>query len=231
MLQRTDETRTWRSSKRPVILADHQAIFRAGAARVLASEQDMEIIAQCADFPQLMEAVQTFSGALVMFPARLASDLVALLQAIDHAGSKPIAVLDHGEELDETVSWRIAGVVHRSVTGAQLVDCLRTVASGERSIQRAIVKSMPSPDRTGDRVLQRLTPKEMQIVALVGEGCKNKEIASRLGTKEQVIKNYLRTIYDKTGVSDRLELALFTLHHRALAEAAEQVRASFARSA
>ena len=52
------------------------------------------------------------------------------------------------------------------------------------------------------------------------QGCKNKEIASQLGTKEQVIKNYLRSIFDKTGVSDRLELALFTLHHRVLAEAA-----------
>ena len=60
----------------------------------------------------------------------------------------------------------------------------------------------------------------MQIVALIVQGCKNKDIASQLNTKEQVIKNYLRGIYDKTGVSDRLELALFTLHHRILADAA-----------
>jgi DNA-binding CsgD family transcriptional regulator len=60
----------------------------------------------------------------------------------------------------------------------------------------------------------------MQIVALIVQGCKNKDIANQLHTKEQVVKNYLRSIYDKTGVSDRLELALFTLHHRLLAEAA-----------
>ena len=64
-------------------------------------------------------------------------------------------------------------------------------------------------------------------MALIAEGSKNKEIASQLGTKEQVVKNYLRSIYDKTGVSDRLELALFTIHHRALAEAAERVRESW----
>jgi DNA-binding NarL/FixJ family response regulator len=80
-------------------------------------------------------------------------------------------------------------------------------------------------------VLQRLTPKELQIVALVAEGCKNKDIANQLGTKEQVIKNYLCSIYDKTGVSDRLELALFTIHHRALAEAVENVRATKLRTA
>jgi DNA-binding CsgD family transcriptional regulator len=63
----------------------------------------------------------------------------------------------------------------------------------------------------------------MRIVALIVQGCKNREIATRLKTTEQVIKNYLRSIYDKTGVSDRLELALFTIHHRVLAAAAADV--------
>jgi DNA-binding CsgD family transcriptional regulator len=63
----------------------------------------------------------------------------------------------------------------------------------------------------------------MRIVALIVQGCKNREIAMRLKTTEQVIKNYLRSIYDKTGVSDRLELALFTIHHRVLAQAAAEV--------
>jgi DNA-binding NarL/FixJ family response regulator len=77
-------------------------------------------------------------------------------------------------------------------------------------------------DSVGARVRDRLTPKEMKIVALIVQGCKNKEIALRLGTTEQVIKNYLRSVYDKTGVSDRLELALFTIHHRILAAAAAE---------
>jgi len=77
--------------------------------------------------------------------------------------------------------------------------------------------------RVGTRVRDRLTPKEMRIVALIVQGCKNREIALRLKTTEQVIKNYLRSIYDKTGVSDRLELALFTIHHRVLAQAAAEV--------
>jgi DNA-binding NarL/FixJ family response regulator len=70
-----------------------------------------------------------------------------------------------------------------------------------------------------------LTARELSIVALIVQGYKNKEIATRLGTTEQVIKNYLRNVYDKVGVSDRLELALFTIHHRILAEAAAAVTA------
>ena len=81
----------------------------------------------------------------------------------------------------------------------------------------------PEEDMVGTRVRDRLTPKEMRIVALIVQGCKNREIALRLKTTEQVIKNYLRSIYDKTGVSDRLELALFTIHHQVLAKAAADV--------
>jgi DNA-binding NarL/FixJ family response regulator len=62
----------------------------------------------------------------------------------------------------------------------------------------------------------RLTPKEIRIEALIVHGCKNRQIATRLKTTEQVIRNYLRNIYDKTGVSDRLGLVVFTFHHRVL---------------
>jgi DNA-binding NarL/FixJ family response regulator len=111
-------------------------------------------------------------------------------------------------------------MVFRGVSGPELIDCVRRVAAGQRSMQHSNVTSILAQDAVGVRVRDRLTPKEIQIVALITQGCKNKQIAIQLNTKEQVIKNYLRSIYDKTGVSDRLELALFTIHHRVLAEAA-----------
>jgi len=83
-----------------------------------------------------------------------------------------------------------------------------------------VAQNSDSDDFVGARVRDRLTPKELKIVALIVQGFKNKEIANLLGTTEQVVKNYLRNVYDKIGVSDRLELALFTIHHRILAEAA-----------
>jgi DNA-binding NarL/FixJ family response regulator len=112
------------------------------------------------------------------------------------------------------------GVLFRNVPGVDLIDSIRRVAAGQRCVQHSNVTSILAQDTAGTRVRDRLTPKEIQIVALIVQGCKNKQIALQLGTKEQVIKNYLRSIYDKTGVSDRLELALFTIHHRVLAEAA-----------
>jgi len=64
------------------------------------------------------------------------------------------------------------------------------------------------------RTQPRLSTKEMAIIACITQGKRNKEIAFQLGTTEQVIKNYLRKIYDKLGVSDRLELALYCLHNK-----------------
>jgi DNA-binding NarL/FixJ family response regulator len=214
-----------------IILADNQAIFRTGVARVLAMQDDMQLAAQCADEERLKEAVGSLRRSIVIFPSSIAGELGTLLDWIEQAGSRAVVIVEHGATLEEGVARRMNGIVTRSVAGTQLVECLHRVARGERCVQRAMVKSMPAPDRIGAKVLERLTPKELQIVALIAEGCKNKEIATQLDTKEQVVKNYLRNIYDKVGVSDRLELALFTIHHRALGEAAERARTALVKTA
>jgi len=203
-----------------LILADNQAIFRAGAARVLALEDDLRIVAQCEDTDKLFAAIDAFRGALVVAGSSLRPDLPVLLPRIRALGSRVILVAENTEHVSDEAAALLDGIVCRNVAGAELVECVRRVARGQRFVQRANVTTMQAADSVGARVRDRLTPKEMQIVALIVQGCKNKEIALQLGTKEQVIKNYLRAIYDKIGVSDRLELALFTIHHRVLAEAA-----------
>ncbi len=203
-----------------LILADNQAIFRAGAARVLALEDDMRIAAQCEDGVKLFAAIEALRGSVLLVSTSLRLDYKDLLARVRSAGSRAILVAENTEQVAEEISVLFDGVLSRNVPGNVLVDCVRRVAQGQRFVQRANVTTMQAADSVGTRVRDRLTPKELQIVALIVQGCKNKDIATQLGTKEQVIKNYLRSIYDKTGVSDRLELALFTIHHRALAEAA-----------
>ncbi len=203
-----------------IILADDQAIFRAGAARVLALEDDMRIVAQCEEKGRLLASIATYRNSVVIFSSAISSDLAATLALLAEAGSLGILIAEKSEHLPEAHAASLAGVIGRSITGPELIECVRRVARGQRCVQRGNVTTMPPPDDVGARVRDRLTPKEMQIVALIVQGRKNKDIAAQLNTKEQVIKNYLRSIYDKIGVSDRLELALFTLHHRVLAEAA-----------
>lgn len=180
----------------------------------------MRIAAQCEDGMKLFAAIEALRGSVLVVSTSLRLDYKDVLARVRSAGSRAVLVAENTEQVAEDISVLYDGVLSRNVPGSVLVDCVRRVTQGQRFVQRANVTTMQAADSVGTRVRDRLTPKEMQIVALIVQGCKNKDIATQLGTKEQVIKNYLRSIYDKTGVSDRLELALFTIHHRALAEAA-----------
>ena len=207
-----------------IILADSQAIFRAGTAKVLAMDEDLRIIAQCSDLDRMHHAITTFPGSIVLFASSLRPDLTRLRVLLESVGSRAIVIAENNEVPATYLQLGFRGIVFRSVTGAALVECVRKVASGESWIPPQHMQAdSPEEDMVGSRVRDRMTPKEMRIVALIVQGCKNREIAMRLKTTEQVIKNYLRSIYDKTGVSDRLELALFTIHHRVLAQAAAEV--------
>jgi DNA-binding NarL/FixJ family response regulator len=203
-----------------IILADNQAIFRAGAARVLALEEDMRIVAQCDEPTRLLNAVETHRGAFLVTSMTVTVDMPGLIARAQTAGSRTILIAENGAEVADSLAGGVEGILFRNVAGTELIDCIRRVAAGQRCVAKSNVTSIAAQDTVGARVRDRLTPKEMQIVALIAQGCKNKQIALQLKTKEQVIKNYLRSIYDKTGVSDRLELALFTIHHKVLAEAA-----------
>jgi DNA-binding NarL/FixJ family response regulator len=203
-----------------VILADNQAIFRAGIAKVLAVEDDIRIVAHAQDAQQMTMAMEKFRPGVLVFSSGLQPDLPALSAAAGKVKTRLVALAENGEIATPYLNAGVHGVVYRNVTGPAMIECLRKVAKGETFVQNAAGSQPSENDFVGARVRDRLTPKELRIIALIVQGYKNKEIATRLGTTEQVIKNYLRNIYDKIGVSDRLELALFTIHHRILAEAA-----------
>ncbi len=202
-----------------VVLADNQAIFRAGAARVLASEDGVRIVAQCDTPERLQQIAETVRGCVLLVARPLVQNLAALYETVHNAGSRLVLLTEREEDLAPAEYPVVDGRLCRHTKSTARGDCVRKVARGERRVGRPAGEAAQT-DSVGARVRERLTDRELQIVGHIVRGCKNREIAEELGTKEQVIKNYLRVIYDKTGVSDRLELALFTLHHRVLAEAA-----------
>jgi DNA-binding NarL/FixJ family response regulator len=207
-----------------IILADSQAIFRAGTAKVLAMVDDFHIVAQCADVERMMHATTAFPGAIVLFASSLHPNLERLRVVLESAGSRAIVIAENNESAGAYLHHGFNGVVLRSVTATALMECVRRVAVGGTWMPPQLaVAEVPEDDMVGTRVRDRLTPKEMRIVALIAQGCKNREIAIRLKTTEQVIKNYLRSVFDKIGVSDRLELALFTIHHNVLNQAAKDM--------
>ncbi len=199
-----------------IVIADNQPIFRAGTARVLESEPDLCVRAQCGDAAALLETVTDARFTIVLMARSLGADMDRIFAASSATGCRVILMTDTAEEPPPAIMTRLDGLLTRHVTTADLLECVRRVGNGERTVGAPVVN--PN-DSVSHRMLGMLTPREMQIVGFVVQGYKNRQIAEELGTGEQVVKNYLRSIYDKTGSSDRLELALFTLHHRLLAQA------------
>jgi DNA-binding NarL/FixJ family response regulator len=186
-------------------------------------EEDFRIIAQCADLENLERAMLATPASIVLVATALKPDFEWVFATAKRTGSRIVVIAESRDTASNFTSFGASGIVYRDISGPELVECMRRILNGEIWVQAtAATLETEEEDLVGQRVRDRLTPKELKIVALIVHGCKNKEIAMRLGTTEQVIKNYLRSIYDKTGVSDRLELALFTIHHRVLAEAAEK---------
>ncbi|MGB6384200.1 MAG: response regulator transcription factor [Terriglobales bacterium] len=207
-----------------VIVADSQAIFRAGLRKIFALEDDVRVVGQAESLDQTVAAIQKFSADIVIFEAALApnpADAVSDLMRQSASCRLVVVLQEPDQEMTLDLFRRGAhGVVSREVEPEMLVECLRKVSQGEPWLESRAVAWVLQAYRTqglrpaGSRPKVSLTPKESLIVSCVTQGMKNKEIALRVGTTEQVVKNYLRKVYDKLGVADRLELALYCLNHR-----------------
>src|ERR1700690_3385295 len=206
-----------------VILADTQAIFRAGLRKIFALEDDIRVVGQAETLSQTQSAVTKFSADILIFESALAPNPVeAVTELLRQAPELKIVVVTPAsdEQLTLDLFRRGAhGILSREVEPEVLVDCLRKVAAGEPWLENQAIHWVMEAFRghnlrpSGARPKVQLTPKETLIVSCVTQGMKNKEIAIRVGTTEQVVKNYLRKVYDKLGVADRLELALYCLSH------------------
>lgn len=209
-----------------VIVADSEPIFRVGVRKIVALEDDIRIVAQVESAANALTAVGRFQADVILLECGLSAsprDMVTNMLALA-PGLKIVLVMIQPTEEDTVEFLRrgIRGIVTRSIGPDLLVKCIRKVYAGETWLDkkgvnwvieayRAQALQLTSPS---NRV--KLSTKELQIIAGVTQGLRNKDIAQEVGTTEQVVKNYLRKIYDKLGVSDRLELALYCMHHRLL---------------
>jgi DNA-binding NarL/FixJ family response regulator len=206
-----------------VIVADTQAIFRAGLRKIFALEDDIRVVGQAETLAQTQAAVAKFSADILIFESALIQNPVeSVVELMRQSPKLRVVVVTPGSDEELTLELfrrGVHGIVSREVEPELLVDCLHKVAAGEPWLDSQGVHWVMEAYRNqsnrpaGSRPKVQLTPKETLIVSCVTQGMKNKEIALRVGTTEQVVKNYLRKVYDKLGVADRLELALYCLNH------------------
>lgn len=221
-----------------VILADSQAIYRVGMRKIFALEDDIRVVAQAETLENLYAALVRFPTDVVLLEGQLIAGTVdAIPQLVQRASSaKLIVQVSESDESNTVELYRrgVRGVVPRSISPDLLIKCVRKIAAGETWIDNQSISWVIDAYRaqasalTNPKTQPKLSEKELAIIACITRGMRNKEIAYQIGTTEQVIKNYLRKVYDKLGVSDRLELALYCLHHQILRNQTQAAELAYA---
>jgi DNA-binding NarL/FixJ family response regulator len=212
-----------------VAIVDDHPIVREGLQKLLAIEADVDIVGEGETGRQALDLVEQVRPDVLLLDLKLPGlDGLSVLQTLHHAGHKTrIIVLTASEDKNEWVQAMklgCAGIVIKQTQPGLIIKSIRKVFAGEIWLDShttaAVMRQFASPaeqaaaaaNGKGIRERSPLSQREREIVALVAQGYKNKEMAEKMFISEQTVKNHLHNIFDKLGVSDRLELALYAIH-------------------
>jgi two-component system, NarL family, nitrate/nitrite response regulator NarL len=215
-----------------IVVADDHPIFRDGLCRLLALESDFEVVAQAHDGRQVLDVLQQFEPDILLLDLKMPGlDGLATLQKLQSSRHRTkVIVLTASEDKNEFVQAMklgTCGIVLKQSATELLIKSIRKVNAGEiwldshttaavmRQFATTTEDVSPAAPTAGGRERERslLSQREREIVSLVAQGFKNKEMAEKMFISEQTVKNHLHNIFDKLGVSDRLELALYAIHN------------------
>jgi DNA-binding NarL/FixJ family response regulator len=206
-----------------VLVADREGVFVLGLKKLFAVEDDLRVVGEAENASEALARAQTFQPDLVFMQEEILAESGGnLISAVLKAAPQCKVVATASSSSDESSMRHVrngaAGVILKSVDPQLFVKCARRVTAGETWIPKRHVSTMAKllearPD-TPPRPVDTLTRREKTIISYLMQGWHNKEISTHLSISEQTVKNHLRTIYDKVGVSDRLELVLYAIHQR-----------------
>jgi DNA-binding NarL/FixJ family response regulator len=214
-----------------IIIADDHAIFRKGLKSLLDAEPGFQVVGEAENGDEAVLLARSLVPDVLLLD--LAMPRVSGMEALRAlaAESAPIPVrtilLTAGiqrPEILDALQLGAVGVVLKTVPPELLFKSIRAVMLGQHWIGNECVSDLVQALRSyGDastpaRARFGLTPREMEITSAVAAGLSNKEIAQKFVLSADTVKHHLTNIFDKVGASNRLELALFAIHHRLVEE-------------
>jgi two-component system nitrate/nitrite response regulator NarL len=214
-----------------VLVVEDQSLFRDGLTNLLSGQEDLEVISATDSLPVVLEQISKHRPDIALIGwAASSPDCQKAFNTIQESKAPTRVIMlvkdDKKEDFLEAVRQGCCGIVPKQTSTELLLKSIRKVHAGEFWLDRMTTADVirrlakragampPQGSRTGLREnAASLSQREMEIVVLVAQGYKNKEMAERMFISEQTVKNHLHNIFDKVGVSDRLELALYAIHN------------------
>jgi two-component system, NarL family, nitrate/nitrite response regulator NarL len=211
-----------------IVIADDHPIFRDGLRRLLEAEPDLKVLGEASDGAEAVKLARQLKPDILLLDLAMPKHpgLEALRElSVGAAGSNPVRVIlltaaaEKGQ-IVEALQLGARGIVLKDSATQLLLKAIHTVMAGEYWVGRESVSNLVQYLRTlmqssSDEARQRkfgLTPRELEIVSAVVAGYSNKEIAEYFKISEDTVKHHLSNVFDKLGVSTRLELALFAVN-------------------
>ena len=208
-----------------IVIADDHPVVRMGVRNTVELEQDFRVLAEAADGKEAIRQVNRVHPEVLLLDLAMpkSSGLEALAELMSRQTEVKTVVLTASiekQQVLQALQLGARGIITKNALPEELHACIRAVASGTfwvlgtavtnpvKLMQDLAVEVSPGQKKTFG-----LTPRELEITALVAEGCANKEVASVCKISDETVKHHLKNIFDKTGVSSRLELAVFAMNH------------------
>jgi two-component system nitrate/nitrite response regulator NarL len=210
-----------------IFIADDHAIFREGLRKLLEAESWLRIVGEAADGEETVRLVRQLNPHLLLLDLSLPkmSGLEALREVYSSGLQTRTIILTaeiEGDQVVEALQLGARGIVLKHSALQLLLKSIRCVSGGEfwvgnervLDVIQALRRLAPARNSAVNRRDFGLTPREKQIIALIGAGYTNKDLAKELGISENTAKHHITNIFDKLGISNRLELLLFATEHR-----------------
>jgi DNA-binding NarL/FixJ family response regulator len=207
-----------------VVLVDDQQLVRTGLRRILAPREGFEVVAECSDGDEVEAAVDAHRPDLVIMDARMkrigGAEATLLLRR--RADAPPVLVLttfDDDEILSATLRAGASGFQLKDAPGEDLIRSARTVAEGGAWLDPTVTARVlaayrsTTPGRSDGARIAGLTDREREVLALIGRGLSNAEIADDLSISEVTVKSHIGHIFTKLDVRDRAAAIVFAFDH------------------
>lgn len=196
--------------KKTVAICETQPVTALGLRALLDQSPDMELFRSAESIPAALETVRRTQPALMILDKAFGSQVILeCLTELKNSGQTVAAVV-WGVSMTEAEALRFIqagakGIIRKSADAETLLICLRSVAAGATWMEKNVFHEQHKARRN---VQVGLTPREQQVMELVGQGLKNREVATELGIRPGTVKVHLKHIFEKTGVQGRYGLAL-----------------------